>query len=221
MTTDLRFFFIDRNAVWSSMCRCQKIEQIAWSHGPFRWGRPTTLGLSRPSSNTLSHAGNKYKQRFISSRKLWELARGTLYLFIQFPPIHFSFISIFIFFPLPFILSPGASFHDFSSSLFTLRIVSSLSTAKNGAVFYTDTRTDKQAHTNNSRSNMSILLFFLLASVITFKTLWLCALRSFSLGRRRLCGGCKREDYPIRVKRCGFCSFYQLLLWGLERLYTF
>ena len=88
----------------------------------------------------------------------------------------------------------------------------SLSTAKNGAVFYTDTRTDKQAHTNNSRSNMSILLFFLLASVITFKTLWLCALRSFSLGRRRLCGGCKREDYPIRVKRCGFCSFYQLLL---------
>ena len=160
MTTDLRFFFIDRNAVWSSMCRCQKIEQIAWSHGPFRWGRPTTLGLSRPSSNTLSHAGNKYKQRFISSRKLWELARGTLYLFIQFPPIHFSFISIFIFFPLPFILSPGASFHDFSSSLFTLRIVSSLSRQPKMEPFSTQTHARTSRHTLITLEAICLYFFF-------------------------------------------------------------
>ncbi len=150
--------FIDRNTVWSSMCPCQKIDQIAWSHG-FRWGRPAaaTLGLSRPSSNTLSHAGNIIQTSFYSfflSRIHESLLLGTLYLFIQLPPIHFSFASIFIFFPLPFILSPGASFHVFfclSLSLSTLRIVSSLAfLSPNSQKWSRFLHTNRHASTNNS-----------------------------------------------------------------------
>lgn len=168
---------IDRNTVRSFMCPCQKIDQIAWSHG-FRWGRPAaaTLGLSRPSSNTLSHAGNIIQTSFysfFSLSRIHESLLGTLYLFIQLPPIHFSFTSIFIFFPLPFILSPGASFHDFFFVSLSLSLpsglcplsLSSLPTAKNGAVFYTPTGTHPLI------TLKAISLYFCTAPVIIFKTL--------------------------------------------------